>query len=68
MRERDVVGLNPHSGTLTEGRWTTREYCDGDPIMGGPGRGYGRGMFSYGIGVRTRGFMGLKGRRPPRSG
>ncbi|KAK1319131.1 hypothetical protein QJS10_CPB04g01718 [Acorus calamus] len=48
MRVRDVAGLNSHSGTPTEGRGTTRGYCDGDPIMGGLGRGYGRGMFSYG--------------------
>ncbi|KAK1313876.1 hypothetical protein QJS10_CPA06g01008 [Acorus calamus] len=68
IKGRDVAGLNPHCGTPTEGRGTPRGYCDGDPIMGGPRRGYGRGMFSYGTSVWARGFMGLRGRRPPRSG
>ncbi|KAK1285447.1 hypothetical protein QJS10_CPB20g00999 [Acorus calamus] len=63
---RDVAGLNPHGGVPTEERGTTRSYCDGDPVMGGPARGYGSGMFSYGTGGRTRGFLGLRGRRPPR--
>ncbi|KAK1324957.1 hypothetical protein QJS10_CPA01g01842 [Acorus calamus] len=33
--------------------------------MGGSGRGYSSEMFSYGTGAHARGFMGLRGRRPP---
>ncbi|KAK1300382.1 hypothetical protein QJS10_CPB13g01497 [Acorus calamus] len=63
---RDVAGVNPHGGVPTEERGTTRGYCDGEPVMGGSAKGYGSDMFSYRTGGRTRGFLGLRGRRPPR--
>ncbi|KAK1305121.1 hypothetical protein QJS10_CPB11g01311 [Acorus calamus] len=59
--------MQSNSGQTLDGQSTddSRGYCDGDLVIGGRGRGYGSGMFSYGSGGHTRGFMGL--RRPPRS-
>ncbi|KAK1295025.1 hypothetical protein QJS10_CPA16g00217 [Acorus calamus] len=47
VRAKEVAGLNPHGGMPTVGRGTTRGICDGDPIIRGPGRGYGSGIFIY---------------------
>ncbi|KAK1305903.1 hypothetical protein QJS10_CPA10g01383 [Acorus calamus] len=60
---REVRGLNPHCGMLAEGRGIARGFVDGEPIMHGPTRGYGRGMFSYGTSVVNHGHIRGKKRK-----